>query len=234
MAERNHPLEVRAAAAQWSDTVVHGDQAAGLKVLRQTYQLLAMTLIFSAVVAGVTMSLGLPRPGILVVLVGYFGLLFLTNYLRNSAWGLVSVFALTGFMGYTLGPILSHYSGLPNGSQIIATAFGTTAIAFFGLSVYARSAKAPDMMKFGSFLTIGVLTAFVLGLVAVFFQMPMLGVAVSGLFVLLMCGLIMWETQAIINGGETNYIMATVSLYVSIYNLFTSLLHILGFMSSDD
>jgi modulator of FtsH protease len=234
MAERNHPLQVRDAAAQWSEGAVRADQVAGLKVLRQTYQLLAMTLVFSAVVAGVTMSLGLPRPGLLVVLVGYFGLLFLTNYLRNSAWGLVSVFALTGFMGYTLGPILSHYSGLPNGSQIIATAFGTTAVAFLGLSVYARSVKAPDMMKFGSFLTIGVLTAFVLGLVAVFFQMPMLSLAVSGLFVLLMCGLIMWETQAIINGGETNYIMATVSLYVAIYNLFTSLLHLLGFMGSDD
>ncbi len=233
MAERDNPVPIRDSAAQWSDAA-YGDQAAGLKVLRQTYQLLAMTLVFSAIVAGVTMALDLPRPGIFVVLGGFFGLLFLTNKLANSAWGLLSVFALTGFMGYTLGPILNMYSGLPNGSQIIATAFGTTAIAFIGLSIYARSAQAPDMMRFGPFLMIGVLTAFVLGLVAIFFQMPMLSLAVSALFVLLMCGMIMWQTQAIVIGGETNYIMATVSLYVSIYNLFTSLLHILGFMGGDD
>lgn len=234
MADRNNPVVLDTARAEWAADGLTTDQSSGLKVLRQTYQLLAMTLLFSAAVAVTAMTLGLPRPGLLVTLGGFFGLLFLTQYLRNSAWGLVSVFALTGFMGYTLGPILALYSGLPNGSQIIATAFGTTAIAFVGLSIYARSAKAPDMMKFGSFLTIGILTAFVLGLVAFFFQMPALSLAVSGLFVLLMCGLIMWQTQAIVNGGETNYIMTTVTLFVSIYNLFTSLLHLLGFMGGDD
>jgi modulator of FtsH protease len=234
MSERQNSTELRAAPAEWAQGGSAIDQGTGLKVLRQTYQLLAMTLLFSAVIAVTSMTLGLPRPGLLLTLAGYFGLLFLTNYLRNSAWGLVSVFALTGFLGYTLGPLLAYYANLSNGSQIIATAFGTTAIAFIGLSIYARTAKAPDMMKFGSFLAIGILTAFVLGLVAVFFQMPALSLAVSGLFVLLMCGLIMWQTQAIVNGGETNYIMATVTLYVSIYNLFTSLLHLLGFMGGDD
>lgn len=230
MSERNSPLQ----AAAWQSADVSAQQSAGLKVLRQTYQLLAMTLIFSSIVAVVSMQLGLPHPGMLLTLGGFFGLMLLTNFLRNSAWGLVSVFALTGFMGYTLGPVLNHYASFGNGSQIIATAFGTTAIAFLGLSAYARSAKAPDMMKFSSFLIIGVWTAFALGLVSFFFAMPMLALAVSGLFVLLMCGMIMWQTQAIIGGGETNYIMATVSLYVSIYNLFTSLLHILGVMGGDD
>jgi modulator of FtsH protease len=234
MADRPSLIEQAAGVNQRIPETREAAAAPGLKVLRQTYQLLAMTLLFSAVVATVTAMLELPRPGLFLVLGGFFGLSFLTNYLRNSAWGLLSVFALTGFMGYTLGPILSMYAGLANGTQIIGTAFGTTAVAFIGLSIYAMSAKAPNMLRFGTFLFVGVLTAFVLGLVSIFFQMPALSLAVSGLFVLLMCGMIMFQTQAIVSGGETNYIMATVSLYVSIYNLFISLLQLLGFMGSDD
>ncbi len=224
-------------AALDSSTVATPDQGLELaqnKVLRNTYRLLSMTLAFSGVVAMATAAAGLDHPGIIVTLVGYFGLLFLTMKLRDSAWGLVSVFALTGFMGYTLGPILNAYLSLANGPTLVATAAGTTAVAFLGLSAYARSERAVDVRGYGNFLTIGILVAFCLGLAAVFFEMSALSLAVSGLFVLLMCGLILWETQNIVRGGETNYIMATVTLFVSIYNLFTSLLHILGFLGGDD
>jgi modulator of FtsH protease len=183
-------------------------------VLRNTYRLLSMTLAFSAAVAVGSAALGLPHPGLLVTLGGYFGLLFLTSYLRNSAWGLLSVFALTGFMGFTLGPILNGYLSLPNGAALVASAMGSTAVAFIGLSAVARSRSAPDMLRFGPFLFVGVLVAFCLGLAAVFFTLPLLSVAVSGLFVLLMSGLIVWETQNIVRGGETNYLMATVRLFV--------------------
>ena len=209
-------------------------QAAGNAVLRNTYRLLSLTLGFSALVALGAAALRLPAPGLMLTLVGYFGLLFLTMRLRNSAWGLASVFALTGFMGYTIGPILNSYLSLANGPALVATAMGTTGVAFMGLSIYARRQNAVNMLKLGSFLFVGILTAFVLGLAAIFFQMPALSLAVSGMFVMLMCGLIMYETQNIISGGETNYIMATVTLFVAVYNLFTSLLHLLGFFGGDE
>ena len=156
--------------------------AAGNAVLRNTYRLLSMTLAFSAVTALGAAALNLPHPGLLLTLAGYFGLLFLTSYTRNSAWGLVSVFALTGFMGYTLGPILNAYLAMSGGSSIVATAMGTTAVVFLGLSAYARTAPVGNLPKFGTFLFVGILTAFVLGLAAVFLNMPMLSLAVSGLF----------------------------------------------------
>ena len=203
-------------------------------VLRNTYRLLSLTMAFSGVVALASTALKLPSPGFLITIIGYFGLLFATYKTRNSGWGLVSVFALTGFMGYTLGPILNAYLGLANGGALITTAMATTAAAFIGLSVYARSEKAIDMLRFGPFLMIGILVAFCLGLAALFFQLPALSLAVSGMFVLLMCGLIVYETQNIVRGGETNYIMATVTLFVSAFNLFTSLLHLLGFAAGDE
>lgn len=217
-------------------TVPTGERAAlaGNTILRDTYRLLSMTLGFSAVIAAGSAALNLPAPGLLLTLAGYFGLLFATSHFRNSVWGLVCVFALTGFMGYTVGPILATYLSLPNGTALVATAMTATAGIFLGLSAYARSDRAPDMMRFGTFLFIGVLTAFILGLAAVFFKMPALSLAVSGLFVLLMSGLIMHQTQAIIRGGETNYIMATVTLFVAIYNLFLSLLQLLGFFGGDE
>ena len=203
-------------------------------VLRNTYRLLSMTMAFSGLAAFASTALKLPSPGLLVTLVGYFGLLFATYKTRNSGWGLVSVFALTGFMGYTLGPMLNAYLGLANGGALITTALTATAVAFIGLSIYARSANAIDMLRFGPFLMIGILVAFCLGLAAIFFQIPTLSLAVSGMFVLLMCGLIVFETQNIVRGGETNYIMATVTLFVSAFNLFTSLLHLLGFASGEE
>lgn len=203
------------------------------KVLRNTYSLLSMTLIFSAVTAGISMALNLPHPGLLLTLVGYFGLLFATAKFRNSGLGLVFVFALTGFMGYTLGPILNAYMSLANGSEIVMTAMAGTGIIFLGLSGYALTSRK-DFSYMGSFLMIGILVGFLAGLGAIFFEMPGLSLAVSAMFVLLMSGLILWETSNIINGGETNYIMATVTLYVAIFNLFTSLLHLLGAMNGQE
>lgn len=203
------------------------------KVIRNTYTLLSMTLLFAAATAGVSIALKLPHPGLILTLVGYFGLLFATTKLRNSGWGLVSVFGLTGFMGYTLGPIVSHYLGLPNGGQTVMMAMASTAAIFLGLSAYALTTRK-DFSFMSGFLMVGVLVAFLAGLAAIFFQIPALSLTVSAAFVLLMSGLILFETSNIIHGGETNYIMATVSLFVSLFNLFTSLLHLLGFANSSD
>ncbi len=202
-------------------------------VIRNTYSLLSMTLLFSALIAGVSMTLKLPHPGLLLTLGGYFGLLFATSKYRNSSLGIAFVFALTGFMGYTLGPILNSYLSLPNGGQIVMTAMGGTGAIFLGLSGYALVSRK-DFSFMGGFLMAGILVAFLAGLGSVFFEMPALSLAVSSMFVLLMAGLILYETSNIIHGGETNYIMATVTLYVSIFNLFTSLLHLLGFMNGEE
>ncbi len=202
------------------------------KVIRNTYTLLSMTLLFSAVTAGVSMALNLPHPGLILTLLGYFGLLFATTKFRNSGLGLLFVFALTGFMGYTLGPILNSYLSLANGGQIVMTAMAGTGAIFLGLSGYALMTRK-DFSFMGGFLIVGILVAFLAGLGAVIFEIPMLSLAVSAMFVLLMSGLILYETSNIIHGGETNYIMATVSLFVAIFNLFTSLLHLLGFMNQE-
>lgn len=203
------------------------------KVLRNTYMLLSMTLLFSALAAGVSMTLNLPHPGLLLTLGGYFGLLFLTSKFRDSALGIAFVFALTGFMGYTLGPILNTYLAMANGGQVVMTAMAGTGVIFMALSAYALTSRK-DFSFMGGFLIVGILVAFLAGLGALFFEMPGLSLAVSAMFVLLMSGLILYETSNIIHGGETNYIMATVTLFVAIFNLFTSLLHLLGFMSGED
>lgn len=197
------------------------------KVIRNTYTLLSLTLAFSAVMAGVAMVTNAPPMHWLLVLGGYFGLLFLTNALRNSVWGLASVFALTGFMGFTLGPIVSHYlTAVSNGPQIVLTAFGGTAVIFVGLSAYALTTRK-DFSFMGGFLFAGILVGFLAGLGAMVFQLPGMMLGVSALFVLLMSAFILYQTSALVHGGETNYIMATVGLYIAIYNLFTSLLHLL-------
>jgi len=203
------------------------------KVIRNTYTLLSMTLLFSALTAGISMAMNLPHPGLLLTLGGYFGLLFLTAKFRDRALGLAFVFALTGFMGYTLGPILNAYLAMPNGGQVVMTAMGATGVIFLGLSGYALTSRK-DFSFMGGFLMVGILVAFMAGLGAIFFAMPALSLAVSSMFVLLMGGLILYETSNIIHGGETNYIMATVTLFVAIFNLFTSLLHLLGFMNGEE
>ena len=202
------------------------------RVLRNTYALLAMTLLFSAATAGAAAMLKLPHPGIVLTLIGYFGLLFATTKLRNSGWGVLAVFGLTGFMGYTLGPIISAYLAMPNGHETVMLALGGTGAVFLGLSAYAVVSRK-DFGFMGGFLAVGILVAFLAGLAAIFFQIPAMSLAVSAAFMLLASGLILFQTSQIIHGGETNYVMATVSLYVSIYNLFVSLLSLLGFANSD-
>lgn len=206
--------------------------SAAQRVLRNTYMLLSLCLGFAALTAGASASMRLPHPGIIITLVGYFGLLFLITRYRDRGIAVALVFALTGFMGYTLGPVISHYLNMPNGTQTVMTALGGTAAIFMGLSGYALVSKR-DMSFMGGFLTVGILVAFLAGLAAVFFSIPALSLTVSAVFVLLMSGLILYETSNIVNGGETNYVMATVSLFVSIFNLFTSLLHLLGFANND-
>ncbi|MDN3518591.1 Bax inhibitor-1/YccA family protein [Aquisalimonas lutea] len=204
------------------------------KVIRNTYTLLSLTLAFSAVMAGVAMITNAPPMHWLLVLGGYFGLLFLTNYLRNSVWGLASVFALTGFMGFTLGPIIGYYlTAVSNGPQIVLTAFGGTAAIFLGLSAYALTTRK-DFSFMGGFLFAGILVGFLAGLGAMVFQLPGMMLGVSALFVLLMSAFILYQTSALVHGGETNYIMATVGLYIAIYNLFTSLLHLLMAFSGNE
>src|SRR5690554_2730815 len=202
------------------------------KLFRNTYSLLAMTLAFSALVAFTSMSLNLPHPGLIITLVGFYGLLFLTAKLRNSGWGLISTFVFTGFLGYTLGPILNAYLSLPNGGQLVTMALGMTALVFFGLSAYAILSR-----KDFSFLSGFIMAGFVVLLCAVvasfFVQMSGLQLAISAGFVLFSSAVILYQTSAIIHGGEDNYILATVTLFVSIYNLFLSLLQLLGVFSSD-
>jgi modulator of FtsH protease len=202
------------------------------RVLRNTYLLLSLCLGFAAVTAGTSAALGLPHPGILLTLIGYFGLMFLVTKNRDSGLGVVFLFALTGFMGYTLGPIISMYLKMPNGSQVVMTALGGTAAIFLALSAYALTTKR-DLSFMGGFLMVGVLVAFLAGLAAIFLNITALSLAVSAVFVLLMSGMILYETNNIVRGGETNYVLATLSLFVSIFNLFTSLLHLLGFTSKE-
>ena len=204
------------------------------KVIKNTYILLSMTLLFSAAVAGVSMVFNWPHPGMILTLVGYFGLLFLTHKFANSGLGLLFVFMLTGFMGLTIGPIVNAYTQMfSNGDQLVMMAMGGTGVIFLGLSGYALTTRK-DFSFMGGFLMVGILVAFLAGLGAAIFSIPALSLAVSAMFVLLMSGLILYQTSAIIHGGETNYILATVTLFVSIYNLFLSLLHLLGAFAGED
>ena len=204
------------------------------KLVRNTYLLLSMTLLFSAATAGIAIATNMPFMGPLVTLGGYFGLLFLTAHLRNSAWGLLSVFALTGFMGLTLGPMINAYlQYYANGGQLVMLAMGGTGAIFLGLSGYALTTRK-DFSFLGGYVFVGILVAFLAGIGAVIFGLPALSLAVSAVFIMLMSAYILFQTSAMIHGEETNYIMATISLYVSIYNLFTSLLHLLGAFAGED
>lgn len=219
------------------DTVLSRPDAGILatnKLLRNTYLLLSMTLLFSAGTAGLAMMFDLPHPGMILTLVGFYGLLFGITKFRNSAVGILLVFALTGFMGLTLGPVLSMYiKAFSNGHELIMMALGGTGAIFLGLSAYALTTRK-DFSFLGGFLFVGVLVAFLAGIGAIVFSIPTLSLAVSAMFILLMSGMILFQTSLMVNGGQTNYIMATVDLYVSIYNLFLSLLQILGIFGGDD
>jgi len=203
------------------------------KVLRNTYTLLAMTLAFSAAVAGMSMAMGLPHPGLIVTLVGFYGLLFLVHKTANSGAGVLSVFAFTGFLGYTLGPILNMVIGA-GGGQMVMTALGGTALIFFALSGYVLTTKK-DMSFLNGMLFAG-FWVLLIGVIAnIFLNIPALSLGLSAMFILFSSGVILVQTSDIIRGGERNYIMATVTLYVSLYNIFISLLSILmAFGGGDD
>ncbi|HRD69532.1 MAG: Bax inhibitor-1/YccA family protein [Legionella sp.] len=204
------------------------------KVLRNTYLLLSLTFLFSAFAAYMSYAMGARPMNPLLMIVGVYGLMFLTQALRNSVWGLVSVFAFTGFLGYTLGPLIGFYmASYSNGTQLIATALGGTGIIFFALSGYALTTRK-DFSFLGGFLFVGVMVALLAMIGGIFFQIPGLQLAISAAFVLISSGLILFQTSAIIHDGETNYISATVGLFVSIYNLFVSLLNLLSAFSGRD
>ena len=203
------------------------------KVLRNTYSLLALTLAFSGVMAFVAQQMRVGYPNVFVVLIGFYGLFFLTNKLRDSAWGLVSAFALTGFMGFLLGPILNRYLGMQGGAEVVSSAFAMTALVFGGLSAYVLITRK-DMSFLSGFITAGFFVLLGAVVASFFFQISGLQLAISAGFVLFSSVCILFQTSQIIHGGERNYIMATISLYVSIYNLFVSLLQLFGIMGSDD
>jgi modulator of FtsH protease len=197
------------------------------RVLRNTYLLLGMTLAFSSVVTYVAVATGAPYVGFFPTLIGFFGLLFVVQRLANSAWGLLAVFAFTGFLGYTLGPLLTLYLKLPNGLQLVGQSLALTAVAFVGLSAYAVTTRK-DFSFLSGFLVTGFFVLMGAIVLAYFVDISGLALAISVGIVLFACAAILFETGQIVSGGETNYIRATVSLYVSIYNLFTSLLYLLG------
>ena len=209
-------------------TQLPADAANSARVLRNTYALLSLTLLFSAAVAAASVSLRLPSPGLLLTLGGYFGLLYAVNKLKNSGWARPVVFALTGFMGFTLGPMLSRTLAMAGGGQVVLMALAATGATFLSLSAWVLTSKR-DFSFMGGFLFAGMVIALLAGLGAVFLQIPALGLAVSAMVALLSAGLILFETSRIVNGGESNYVLATVSLYLSIFNLFTSLLSLFGF-----
>ncbi len=208
------------------------------KVLRNTYALLALTLLFSAVTAGISMALGMPRGAALICSLGALALIwFVLPRTANSGAGIFVIFGFTGLLGAAIGPMLNHYLALPNGSSIVMQAMGGTALVFFALSGYVLTTRK-DFSFMGGFLFTGLVVAIV-GMLGVFIA-SLFGVEVSGfslaisaLIVLLMSGFILYDTSRIVNGGETNYLMATTALYLDIYNLFTSLLHLLGVMGDD-
>ena len=225
-----------------SNTTLRGQARTGVtnKVLKNTYILLSMTLLFSAFSAFVSYMMNISVINPFITLGLYFITLYLTSKNKNNASGIFWVFCLTGVLGFTLGPILNIYmNNLSNGTEIVATALMLTGIIFLSLSAYVNFTKK-DFSFMGGFVTSGIILAFVASIVLIISSMmgyyfPMMMLGISSIFALLMCGLILFQTSAIINGGENNYVMATVTLYVSIYNLFTSLLHILAaFMGGDD
>jgi len=203
------------------------------KVLKNTYMLLSMTLAFSAVTAGISMAMNLPHGAALIMTLVAFGLMFVVNKKADSASGIYWIFAFTGLMGASLGPMLSAYAAMPGGGALIMQALGGTALIFFALSGYALTSKK-DFSFMGGFLMVGMIVALVAMVANFFFQIPALSLAISAAIIMIMSGLILFDTSRIINGGERNYIRATISLYLSIYNIFVHLLSLLGVLGSDD
>lgn len=217
------------AAARGSSSVL-----ATNKLIKNTYTLLSMTLLFSALMAAVSMALNMPPMVNLIAFGGAIVLMwFVLPKTANSPTGLLVVFALTGLLGFGLGPILNMYMALQNGGQLIGTALGGTGVIFLGLSGYALTTRK-DFSFLGGFLMVGFLVVLLAAIGNLFFAIPALSLAISGAIIMIMSGFILYDTSRMINGGETNYLHATVGLYLSIYNIFVSLLHILGVFGGDD
>jgi modulator of FtsH protease len=203
------------------------------KVLRNTYALLSLTLLFSALMAGVSMVAGVPYGASMICSMVALGLLwFVMPRVANSSKGLWVTFLITGLLGFGLGPVLSMYLALPNGGQLVMTAMGGTGLIFLGLSGYVLTTRK-NFSFIGGFLAVGMMVALIAIVANLFLQIPVFSLALSAMFILLMSGMILYQTSEIIHGGETNYILATVSLYLSIYNLFISLLQLLGVMGDE-
>ncbi len=203
------------------------------KVLKNTYMLLSMTLAFSAVTAGISMAMNLSHMTALVMMLVAFGLMFVVNKQADKASGIFWIFAFTGLMGASLGPMLNVYAAMPNGASLIMQALGGTALIFFALSGYALTSKK-DFSFMGGFLIVGLIVVLIASIANIFFQVPAVQLAISSAIIMIMSGLILFDTSRIIHGGETNYIRATISLYLNIYNIFVHLLHLLGVFGGDD
>ena len=203
------------------------------KVLKNTYMLLGMTLAFSAVCATISMAMGLGHGAALVLSLVGFGLLFVVHKMADSSKGLLAIFAFTGVMGASIGPMLNYYLSMPGGSALVMQALGGTAVVFFGLSAYALTTRK-DFSYMGGFLMTGLIVAIVASIANIFLGIPALSLTISAAIIMIMSGLILFDTSRIINGGETNYIRATVSLYLNIYNLFIHMLHLVGAFGGGD
>jgi modulator of FtsH protease len=204
------------------------------KVLKNTYLLLSATLGFSALMAVVSMALAMPPMTYLIAFIAAMVIgIFVLPRTANSATGIGVIFLITGLLGFGLGPLLNMFLSLPKGPQIIATAMGGTGVIFLGLSGYALTSKR-NFSFMGGFLFAGIMVVLIAALANIFLAMPALSLAVSAGIILLMSGFILFDTSRIIHGGETNYIMATYGLYLSIFNIFINLLSILGIMGGDE
>ena len=203
------------------------------RVLRNTYALLAATLLFSGIMAAISMAIAPPRGLAMICSLGGIGILmFLLPKFENSASGIGIVFLATGLMGFGIGPMLSYYTAMPNGGAVVATAMGGTGTIFLALSAYVLTTKK-SFEFMGGMLFVGLIVVFGAAIINIFAQIPALSIVVSSAIVLLMSGFILFDTSRIVNGGETIYIHATVSMFINIFNPFTSLLHLLRIMSDD-
>lgn len=196
------------------------------KVLRSTYALLAMTLLWSAVTASVAVAMGAPYLGFITLIV-FFGLLYAVHKTANSGWGLVWTFALTGFLGFSMAPLLGAVLSLADGGALVAQSLGITAVAFFGLSIYVVSTKK-DFSFLAGFIVVGAIVIVASWLVSFFYYSTLFAQVMAGICILFGTALILWQTSAVVRGEETNYIRATIGIYVAIYNIFTSLLLLFG------
>jgi modulator of FtsH protease len=204
------------------------------KLIRNTYTLLSMTLLFSALMAGVATYLVLPPTTYLICVFGALGMVwFVLPRMANSANGIWVVFGITGLLGFSLGPLLNMYLALPNGPQIVGVALGGTGAIFLGLSGYALTTRK-DFSFLGGFLLTGFIVVLLAALANIFLAIPALSLTISAAVILIMSGFILYDTSRMVNGGETNYLLATVSLYISMFNIFIHLLQLLGFAGGDD